>query len=58
LLLDLLLRLVVQLDALSLIGNGLALGDQLVQALVAVAREVGTGLDRCAGKLRCEEVIP
>ncbi|MCY1176275.1 hypothetical protein D9M73_165410 [compost metagenome] len=56
-LLDLRLGLFVEFATHTLLTGGLAGADQLVQVLIAVAGEVGAGLDRRAGKLRREEVV-
>ena len=57
LLLDLRLRLFVQLAAYTLLAGGLASADELVQAWVAVTGEVGARLHGRAGKLRGQEVV-
>ena len=57
LLLDDLLRLLIEAAAFGLVVAGFAIGDQLVQRLVAITREVEAGLDRRAGELRGKEIV-
>ncbi len=57
LLVDQRLRLLVQTAAHALVVGGASGADQLVQAVVAKAREVGPRLYRRAGKLRAKEVV-
>ncbi|KOS76046.1 hypothetical protein DM47_2390 [Burkholderia mallei] len=54
---DDLLRGLVQLRALGLIGGFLCVGDQLVELRIAIAREVQARLHRVATELRREDVV-